>query len=211
MKSVIQLYVFRHGETDWNREGRFQGHLDVPLNETGREQARELVPKLRASAIEAVLSSDLSRAQETGRIVAEGLGVPMHIDERLREAHLGQAQGLTHTEISARFGDELIHRWRSYLPTDADVGYAGGETGRQVTDRVFAAMEAGIAQLGVRRLGISTHGGVIRRMMQKLLPAGSEPVPIPNGVLYVLGYDPEHPRWFLPSQLSFPASAPSEV
>src|ERR1700749_4512270 len=109
MKRAI---LFRHGETDWNVEERFQGHIDVPLNENGRAQARGLVEKLAPMGLQVILSSDLSRALETARIAARGLGgIAVEIDPRLREAHLGGAQGLTREEIEKKFGLELVHRW----------------------------------------------------------------------------------------------------
>ncbi|MCM2323824.1 MAG: histidine phosphatase family protein [Oligoflexia bacterium] len=190
-----RLYLFRHGETDWNREGRFQGHIDVPINATGRAQARALVPRLRPLGLEVVLSSDLLRAQETAGIVAAELGVRVLSDPRLREAHLGEAQGLTREEIGARFGEEVVKRWRSIDVSDADVSYRGGETGRQVMDRVFEALEAVFEAQPFATIGVCTHGGVIRRIMQRLLPQGSEPVPIPNGVLYQVRYHRTSRDW----------------
>lgn len=192
-----KLCVFRHGETDWNKEGRFQGHVDIPLNETGRLQARALVPALREERIEAILTSDLARARETASIISGELRLPIISDAGLREAHLGQAQGLVRDEIEKLFGHEMVSRWKSTLPTDADVGYAGGETGSEVMGRVFGALERFLHSTEFERIGVSTHGGVIRRIFQKLLPPGSDPVPIPNGVLYVLLYDRKERRWRL--------------
>ncbi|MCM2279194.1 MAG: histidine phosphatase family protein [Oligoflexia bacterium] len=189
--------IFRHGQTDWNAEGRFQGHIDVPINATGRFQARALVPQLRAEGIEAILSSDLLRARETAEIVASDLQVGIYPDPRLREAHLGEAQGLTRREIEERFGTEVVLRWRSIDVSDADVSYRGGETGRQVMSRVYEAMESFALETDFSRIGISTHGGVIRRIMQRLLPVGSEPVPIPNGVLYKIEFHRESREWRL--------------
>jgi probable phosphoglycerate mutase len=184
---VKRLYIFRHGETDWNAEQRFQGHIDVPLNPRGRAQAEGLVETLRGFNLQIVLSSDLSRARETAEIVARGLGgIPHEIDARLREAHLGGAQGLTVTEIESKFGHELVHRWRSWQTTDADVSYPGGETGTEVLARVFAGLRDFLARTSFERVGVATHGGVIRRVMASLRPPGSDPVPIPNGVLYEL-------------------------
>src|SRR5690349_8413010 len=97
------LFIFRHGETDWNVEERFQGHLDIPLNDNGRNQARELGQKMKHFGLEAIFSSDLCRASETAQIVAQSINVPIFKDPRLREAHLGQAQGLTRTEIESQF------------------------------------------------------------------------------------------------------------
>lgn len=191
MREVI---LFRHGETDWNREERFQGHIDVPLNETGREQAAQLIPRLRTLGITAILSSTLGRAIETAQIVASELKVPIFQDQDLREAHLGEAQGLTRTEIEQRFGI-LAKQWRSWAVSDADVFYPGGETGSSVSLRAFAAIERFLNLHPFARIGVATHGGVIRRIMQKVLPLGSDPVPIPNGVLYRLQFDPSTGTW----------------
>lgn len=195
-----KLLVFRHGETDWNAEGRFQGHIDVPMNARGREQARALIEPLRAQGVELILSSDLSRAHETARIIAGELRIPVHADRRLREANLGEAQGLNREEIEARFGSELVARWKSTAMTDADVSYLGGETGAQVMERVFEALEEfvlGPQARGAGVIGVATHGGVIRRMMQKILPPDSGPVPIPNGVLYAVSFDRVTRKWSL--------------
>lgn len=192
---IRKVCLFRHGQTDWNLEGRFQGHIDVPLNKTGQKQALELVPSLRAQSVEAILSSDLSRAWETARIVASELRIPMYGDPGLREADLGKAAGLLREEIEERFGPAVVHRWKSALPTDADVAYEGGESGRQVTTRVFAVLEGFLINQSYERVGVATHGGVIRRVMQKVLPPESEPVPIPNGVMYVLEFDIQSRKW----------------
>jgi probable phosphoglycerate mutase len=184
-----ELFVFRHGETDWNVEERFQGHLDIPLNANGRKQAAALIDVLRQNQVEVILSSDLSRARETGQVVASALGLPVLEDPRLREAHLGQAQGLTRHEIEAAFGEELARRWRSSHVSDADISYPGGETGAAIMSRVFEAFSSFFAASETahyRKIGVATHGGVIRRIAQKLLPPGSPHVPIPNGVLYHL-------------------------
>lgn len=195
-KTLKHFYVFRHGETDWNAEGRFQGHIDIPLNDRGREQARGLIPKLAPFGVQVILSSDLSRAHETARIVAEGLGISVFTDEGLREAYLGQAQGMTYEEILTQFGEDVTGQWRSDHPTDADVSYPGGETGNEVMNRVFAAIES-FAQRepAFDHIGISCHGGVIRRIMQRIRPPGGEPIKIPNAVLYRIGFDPQVRAW----------------
>lgn len=190
------FYVFRHGETDWNAEGRFQGHIDIPLNDRGREQARGLISRLAPYGLQAILSSDLSRAHETARIVAGGIGIPVFTDEGLREAFLGQAQGMTYEEILAQFGDDIVGKWRSARPTDADVSYPGGESANEVMSRVFGTIKRFVArESSYCHIGISCHGGVIRRIMQRLRPPGSEPVRIPNAVLYRIGYDSRSGAW----------------
>lgn len=203
----MKFFLFRHGQTDWNKEERFQGHIDIPLNETGKMQARALVEPLRATKIELILSSDLSRARETAEIVARGLGLSVISDPRLREANLGEAQGLTRAEIENRFGLELAARWRSWKVSDGDIFYPGGETGRSVYERTYAMLEEfAKAHEKTLTVGVATHGGVIRRMLQPLLPEGSPPVPIPNGIIYELEY--MHSKWKL---LTVPTeTAPSD-
>jgi broad specificity phosphatase PhoE len=197
---MTTLFLFRHGETDWNAEQRFQGHIDVPLNSTGRAQARNLIPFLRENSIEAILSSDLRRAVETAEIIAAELQVPVIQDPGLREAHLGLAQGLTVEEIQAKFGIELVSRWRSSKVTDADVSYPGGETGTAILERVFHALTRFLESNSHSRIGIASHGGVIRRVMHRLLPPHSAHVPIPNGVVYQLHYDSVRKQFSVPAQ-----------
>ncbi len=112
------LFLFRHGETDWNREGRLQGHTDTPLNATGLAQAEALAETLRPHRLDAVVSSDLMRAWTTARIVAEALGLPLLADPGLRETNVGAAEGLLWIEAKVRFGESLTQRWYS----DGDVG-----------------------------------------------------------------------------------------
>lgn len=196
------VWLFRHGQTDWNQAERFQGHLDIPLNENGRSQARELAPLLARAGIQAILSSDLSRARETADIVARALKIPVWSDERLREAHLGDAQGLTREEIEVRFGEELATRWRSTQVTDADVSYPGGESGTQVLSRTLTCLTDWLSREQTpASLAVATHGGVIRRLMQHLLPKDYGHVPIPNTVVYELVLNPL-------GRLALPAHSP---
>ena len=130
------LFLFRHGETDWNREGRLQGHTDTPLNATGLAQAEALVDRLRPHGLDAVVSSDLARAWTTGRIVAEGLGVPLILEPGLREAQIGEAEGLFWPEVKSRFGEALTERWF----TEDDAAFPGGETGLETRTRGLAAL-----------------------------------------------------------------------
>ncbi len=182
------LYLIRHGETDWNVQERFQGHIDIPLNERGRNQARGLIPYFQSNPIEAILSSDLSRSFETGKIIADAIQIPIFRNSGLREAHMGEAQGLTREEMERRFGSSLAYQWRSSKLTDADISYPGGETGRQVMERAFQTMEQFLIEQPYERIGIATHGGVIRRVMHALLPEDAPPVEIPNVVVYEVTY-----------------------
>jgi 2,3-bisphosphoglycerate-dependent phosphoglycerate mutase len=180
------LFLFRHGETDWNREGRLQGHTDTPLNATGLTQAQALVERLRPHRLEAVMSSDLARAWTTAQIVAEGLGIPLIREPGLREAHIGQAEGLFWPEVKSRFGEALTERWF----TEDDAAFPGGETGLETRSRGLAALRRFVAEQPYRRIGVSTHGAMVRQLMKHALPPGSPPARTRNTVLYMLRYEP---------------------
>jgi 2,3-bisphosphoglycerate-dependent phosphoglycerate mutase len=184
------LFLFRHGETDWNREGRLQGHTDVPLNDTGIGQANLLADKLRPHRLEAVVSSDLARARMTARIVADALDIPLWIDDGLRETDVGAAEGLLWAEAKTRFGEGLTERWYS----DEDTAFPGGETGHATRTRGLAALRRFALAHPYKRIGVSTHGAMVRQLMKHALPAGSPPATARNTVLYVLEYAPATDR-----------------
>jgi 2,3-bisphosphoglycerate-dependent phosphoglycerate mutase len=179
------LFLFRHGETDWNRAGRLQGHVDTPLNATGLAQAEALAQQLCAHRLDAVVSSDLKRALTTARIVAEVCGVPLLIDEGLRETNIGEAEGLLWAEVRARFG-ELTERWHF----DPEVAFPGGETGHQTLTRGLAALRRAAQSHPYRRIAVSTHGAVVRQLVNYASPAGSPPVRARNARLFRLDYEP---------------------
>jgi probable phosphoglycerate mutase len=180
------LFLFRHGETDWNREGRLQGHTDTPLNATGLSQAQALVERLRPHRLDAVVSSDLARAWTTAQIVADCLGIPLIREPGLREAHIGQAEGLFWPEVKSRFGEALTERWF----TDDDAAFPGGETGLETRSRGLAALRRFVAEQPYRRIGVSTHGAMVRQLMKHALPPDSPPARTRNTVLYMLRYEP---------------------
>ena len=184
------LFLFRHGETDWNREGRLQGHTDTPLNASGLAQAEALSEKLRPHRLDAVVSSDLSRALTTARIVADALGVPLLADPGLRETDVGAAEGLLWADAKIRFGEGLTERWF----TDGDVAFPGGETGIATRTRGLAALRRLAAAQPYRRIGVSTHGAMLRQLMKHALPPGSPPAPTRNTALYILQYEPAADR-----------------
>jgi 2,3-bisphosphoglycerate-dependent phosphoglycerate mutase len=183
------LFLFRHGETDWNREGRLQGHIDTPLNATGLAQAHALAESLRPHRLDAVLSSDLARARTTAQIVAEAIGVPLFIEAGLRETNVGAAEGLLWAEAKTRFGEGLTERWYS----DGDVAFPGGETGIATRTRGLAALRRFTAAHPYRRIGVSTHGAMLRQLMKHALPAGTH-AGVRNTALYVLRYEPASER-----------------
>jgi broad specificity phosphatase PhoE len=187
------FYLFRHGETDWNAQGKFQGHLDIPLNDVGRLQAREVGENLKPHGVEAILSSDLCRASETAEIAAQILGLSSELlfqDPAIREAFLGEAQGYTYEEIQTRYGKESIQRWKSNSISDADVGYPGGEKGWEVVSRSLEALRRfALVNPSFKKIGIATHGGVIRRLIHHIIKHPGVHVPIPNGVIYRVSFE----------------------
>jgi broad specificity phosphatase PhoE len=153
---VTTILLARHGETDWNREGRFQGHADPPLNRTGRAQAVDLSRALAAEKLAAVYSSPLRRALETAEIVAASHGLEPVTVDGLREVDVGSWSGLTRAEIEQRFPAQFA-RWLAY-----GQGWDDGETYEEMGRRAVAALLGlATAHEGQRVLAV-THGGPIR-------------------------------------------------
>lgn len=153
---MTTILLARHGETDWNREGRFQGHADPPLNRTGRAQAVDLSVALMAEQLAAVYSSPLRRALETADVVAASHGLePVPLDD-LREVDVGSWSGLTRAEVEERFPAQFA-RW-----LDHGQGWEDGETYEEMGRRaVDALLRVAAAHDGERVLAV-THGGPIR-------------------------------------------------
>jgi broad specificity phosphatase PhoE len=162
---VTTIHLARHGETDWNRELRWQGHSNPPLNERGRRQARALAAALDGTSLTAVYSSDLSRASETAEIVASRLDLPVTVDPALREIDVGSWEGVTLAEIEARF-PEAVEGWERR----GAHGWEGGETHDQMAARVLNAVHSIAAGHESEELLVVTHGGPIRAL--KALAAG---------------------------------------
>ena len=148
--------MVRHGETNWNRENRFQGHADTPLNEAGRAQARALTQDLEPGSIDAIYSSPLIRAHETALILAERLGVAVEQTSALMEVDVGSWSGLTRTEAEARF-PHGYRRWLEY-----GHGWDDGESYDELGARVVSELLR-IAEAHPHRTVLAvTHGGPIR-------------------------------------------------
>jgi glucosyl-3-phosphoglycerate phosphatase len=154
-----RLVLWRHGQTEWNVSGRGQGHLDVPLDEVGREQARSAAARLASLRPSAIVSSDLARAYETATALADLTGLEVRQDPALREIHLGQWQGLTRAEVNEKFGDE---RRRIEAGEDVRRG-VDGETMAEVADRAATALERAAAMTdGGRTVIVVAHGLSLR-------------------------------------------------
>jgi 2,3-bisphosphoglycerate-dependent phosphoglycerate mutase len=156
---VATLLLARHGETDWNAEHRWQGHSDIPLNERGREQARALAEELVDEVIAAIYTSDLLRAYETAKVVAERKGMDVIVDDALRETNLGVWEGLTSTEIEERYPDD----WRVWRDGGVPAG-RGGETPGEARERIVEAAHRIAAAHAGEQVLLVAHGGVLRHL-----------------------------------------------
>lgn len=151
---MTTLYLVRHGETDWNVQGRWQGQVDVALNERGRQQAQHSAEMLRSVPLVAIYSSDLMRAAETARAIARVNPAPLVLEPRLREIHQGEWQGLLVGEIEARYAEAYYQRRQNPLIVAAP----GGETTQQVRERALAAVGDLLARHPQGNVAVVSHG-----------------------------------------------------
>lgn len=152
---MTTLLLVRHGETDWNRDGRWQGHSDTHLNDLGREQAARLAIEL--DGIDVVYASDLARARETAEILAGPLDLDVHVDERLRERSFGAWEGKTGPEIEAEFR-EAHARWLAGEGAGAD----DAEPFADFAARVRGFVDDVLARHPGETVLVVAHGGSIR-------------------------------------------------
>jgi len=184
---VRTIYLARHGETEWNRIGRWQGATDIPLSDTGRAQARLLAEALRHKRIARVHASHLARALETAQIIATRLGVPAPAaDPRLRERGYGAFEGLTRVECAQRYPGV----WERYL-ADRRAVPPGAEPQAEVVERITAAMTeiatAAGAPSGSDAILVISHGGTIRSFIHAAV--GVIPPPLENGALFRIRFE----------------------
>lgn len=189
MSKTVKFYIFRHGQTDWNLELRSQGHTDIPLNETGREQAKELKPILENLKLDQIVSSDLSRAFETACIASEGLGFKILKFEDLRELNFGEPVGQVKDDIIKKYGLESWERCHSVKPEDMDFAYPGGESKIEHLKKIRGRLESFYNENQGERIGVATHGGALRRLVHTCVNAPSEPIDMSNCVIYCISFN----------------------
>jgi broad specificity phosphatase PhoE len=170
MTQLVRVLLVRHGQTDWNRAGRWQGVLPVPLNEEGWSQARALATHLQGRSVSAIYSSDLPRAFQTAATIGKALGLEPTPDERWREFNLGIFQGLTREEIQERYPDE----WRDFHTNYWDYVVPDGESRRMLQTRVHEAWTDVIHSTTASEAIVVTHGGAIRLLLLKLFEGAPE-------------------------------------
>ena len=151
----MTLVLWRHGQTDYNLEGRIQGRVDIPLNDIGRDQAASAAPDLVALNPAAIFSSPLERARQTAEVLASAIGLGVHVDNRLAERSFGRWEGLSRAQIEERW-PEQFDVWRS----GGDPGGVGVETRSDAALRVGTAMREIAAAAGGTAVVVA-HGAAI--------------------------------------------------
>jgi len=147
----MDLYLIRHGETDWNRQGKIQGHIDIPLNKTGIEQAGELAVRMQDLELTQIISSDLSRAMKTAEIINERHRARLVKDSRLRERNYGDYESFTWGEIHAKYPG-LKGLWKSEPQSSSP---PNGEAYGMLIDRVSNFYEECIAPFRFTNIGLA--------------------------------------------------------
>ncbi len=176
---MIKLLIMRHGQTEWNVVGRYQGQLDPPLNEKGWAQARALADELRGVEMYALYSSPLQRCAKMAQLIAEGCDIPIHYDARLMELNQGEWQGVLYTDIKRKYAAEL-RRWEREPWHHAP---PGGENLAQLERRVVAAIEDIRHVLAGQVVGVMTHHlplRLIKIVYQQLAPQQVATLKLPN-------------------------------
>lgn len=178
------LYLARHGETDWNAAGRWQGQSDIPLNARGREQASRLGDALRDKGVTAIVSSNLSRARETATLAGTVLGIALaYVDPGLRERTFGVFEGLTREDC------EQLHpeAWQAWLERQKPP--PGGEAREALAARVTAAIARASELAGApgSAVLVLTHGGAMRAAVG--VATGATPGPVLNGALWRIEWE----------------------
>ena len=153
------IKLVRHTQTDWNKEGRYQGHSDRPLTKFGRARATAVAARLRLGSYTAILSTGLSRTDDLASEVAAGSGLEK--DERWREVDHGLWEGLTHKEVVERHGEQARQRFGNFWDSRAH----GGESGANLWTRVESAWEDLLRRYAGGRILVVTHGTPIRLLL----------------------------------------------
>jgi probable phosphoglycerate mutase len=181
---MTRLCLVRHGQTDWNLEGRYHGQSDVPLNQHGREQARQLAQQLLGQIFAAIYASDLWRARETAEIIAQVLHLAVNLDVRLREINQGAWEG----QLVEAIKEQYIGLWRERARDPGNVRPPGGETVGEVAERVYAALDDIVKANPEGPVLVCSHGLALATVICRVQN-------IPTGQAYNIIPDNTTPIW----------------
>lgn len=173
------FFIIRHGETDWNIEGRYQGQADPPLNKRGFQQARELAAQMKGIELAHLYSSPLVRAKQTAEILAQEFEIEIEEDARLMEIHQGDWQRRLRSEIEYQY-PELFAQWET---NPWQVTPPGGENLREVQSRVYEAVDDILQKHSNIKIGIVTHRipiALIKIRYQSMNPDIVRTIHLPN-------------------------------
>ncbi len=160
-----RLFVARHGLTNWNQQNKYQGQSDIPLNEKGNCQARNLGQYLAGETLDAVYSSDLKRAYKTAEIVSTPHNLEVNKKKELREINFGEWQGLTYSEIETNF-PERLKKWYQNPVSNCP---PGGETMTEFRERVENGFNEIIKENQNNKVLVVAHGGTIKAFLTVIL------------------------------------------
>lgn len=162
---MTRIIYVRHGQTEWNSSMRYQGHTNVPLDETGRKQAKAAAKRFANMKIDAVYASNLDRAFETASIIAEGLQLPVQSVPAFREICFGEWEGLTYNEIHEHWPKLL----EGLYSTPGDLGIPGGESFEGVQRRATHKVSELVAAHPDQTILVVSHGGTLRTILSAAL------------------------------------------
>ena len=181
---MVEILLIRHGETNWNAERRLQGHLDIPLNIQGEQQAAALGRALREETLDAIVSSDMQRALQTAEVIAASRGMKIDVNPGLRERCFGAFEGLRYSEIRERYPDD----YAAWQTLDVDARFPSGthmaETLREFSERAISTVMRLVTGADDRKIAVVTHGGVLECVYRAAKGIGfshRRDVPILNG------------------------------
>jgi broad specificity phosphatase PhoE len=184
--AVEQLYVVRHGRTEWNEARRMQGQRDSPLSNAGRGHARQHGALLRREGAERLIVSPLGRTRQTAAIAGATLHVPVEFDARLMERHFGDWEGLRVEEVERQFPDV----WTEWRRDPYNFRPPGGENLPDMLRRVTPLLES-LRELPETKVALVSHGGIARAILTHFLelsPAQAIDVAQPNDLVYRLDF-----------------------
>ncbi len=162
---MIRFFFIRHGETEWNSTGKYQGQSDVALSQTGLYQAQALAARFPAETLDAIYTSDLKRATTTAEAVAARFRCPLETDKALREIHFGDWEGHTYEEITARWPEQGANFFRA--PETLVIPH--GETFPLLQERAMKKIKEISAKSEGQNVAVVAHGAILRTILVTLM------------------------------------------